>query len=84
MLTMYVPNSLTLPPAPVANATILVPDVMPVPLNVIPKAIAPDVIAETVNTLLVIDPVNIDPISPPGPIVYCVCPAVIGKIISVL
>jgi hypothetical protein len=42
MLTVYVPTSFTLPPAPDKNPTIVVPAVIPVPLRVCPNAIAPE------------------------------------------
>ena len=70
MLTVYVPLSLTLPPAPEPNAVIVVPFAIPVPLRVCPNANAPWVIPVTVNTFPVIEPVKLAPIVPPGPIVY--------------
>ena len=61
---MYVPPSLTLPPAPVWNATMRVPAVMPVPLKVMPMLMPPAVtpLAGTVKTLPAIEPVKVAPI----------------------
>ena len=74
MLSLYVPTSLTLPPAPVIKSTIFVPEVIPVPLRVCPCATAPEPIAVTVSTSPVIEPVKDAPIKlavdATGPIVY--------------
>ena len=48
-----------MPPTPVPNAVIVVPRVIPVPVNIIPGTIIPEATEFTVNVVPAIVPLNV-------------------------